>query len=56
MPLVQGECYRGGYSSFLFPPDQLDSRRCRLGLFVVYGYHIDFLRVSMGNWSMMGGR
>ena len=40
MPPGWGESYRGGYISFLFFLDQLDRRRFKLGVFIVYGYHL----------------
>ena len=55
IPLVQGESYRGGYSSFFFTPEQLDRRRAKLGIFIVYGYHIDVYAGVNGKLVRDGG-
>ena len=51
----QGENNRGISSSFLFVPEQLDSRRFKCGLFIAYVYHVIFLWSYMVNLYVVAG-
>ena len=52
----QGERHIGGYSYFWFVLNQLQRRKFKLGIFIVYGYYINVSAGIHGKLIWNGGR